>query len=126
MKVSVSIDVPTLESGIRFYGEVFGFTEVSRPHPSYSVLESGAARIGLLEKAAGTLPAKASTDVRRYERHWTPVHVDFTVEDFDSVLEKAQAYGAVCEDVHRLEGYPPVAFCSDPFGHGFCIIGKSD
>jgi hypothetical protein len=31
--------------------------------------------------------------------------------------------GAKVEQVHRVAGYPPVAFCSDPFGHGFCIVG---
>ena len=43
MKVSVSIEVPTLENGIQFYGEVFGFIGAFCPHPSCSVLESGSA-----------------------------------------------------------------------------------
>jgi len=126
MNVSVSIDVPTLADGIRFYGGVFGFTESSRPHEGYVVLMAGSARIGLLAKPAGTSPAKGCTDVRRYNRHWTPVHVDFNVGDFDLVLEKALAAGAECEQIHKVPGFPPVAFCSDPFGHGFCIIGKRE
>jgi predicted enzyme related to lactoylglutathione lyase len=126
VNVSVSIDVPTLADGIRFYGGVFGFTESSRPHEGYAVLMAGSARIGLLAKQAGTFPAKDCTDVRRYDRHWTPVHIDFNVSDFDLVLEKALAAGAKCEHVHKIVGFPPVAFCSDPFGHGFCIIGKRE
>lgn len=126
MKVSVSVDVPSLEDGIRFYGEAFGFVESSRPHESYAVLASGDARIGLLAKPAESSPAKDCDDVRRYQRHWTPVHIDFNVEDFESTLEKALIAGAKCEQVHRIAGYPPVAFCSDPFGHGFCIIGRRD
>ena len=126
MNVSVSIDVPTLADGIRFYGEVFGFTESSRPHEGYAILMAGGARIGLLAKPAGTLPAKDCTDVRRYDRHWTPVHMDFNVDDFDLVLEKALAAGAKSEQIHKIPGYPSVAFCSDPFGHGFCIIGKRE
>ena len=123
MKISISIDVPTLEDGIPFYGDAFAFTESSWPHPSYSVLESGAARNGLLAKAAGTRPAKDTGDVRRSDRHWTPVHIDFDADDFDAV-ERAKARGAKCEEIHRTSGYPPGAFCSNPFGHGFCIIAK--
>jgi hypothetical protein len=96
----------------------------TRPIPWEPGVVAGGARIGLLSKPAGTSPAKGCTDVRRYDRHWTPVHIDFNVDDFDSVLEKALAAGAKCEQIHKIPEFPPVAFCSDPFGHGFCIIGK--
>ena len=124
MKVTVSIDVPTIEEGLDFFGPVFGFSETSRPHPGFAVLSSGEATISLLEKSAGTTPVKDGNDVRRYERHWTPVHIDFRVNDFEETLKKALAAGATSEEEHRVSGYPPVAFCSDPFGHGFCIVGQ--
>jgi predicted enzyme related to lactoylglutathione lyase len=123
MKVTMSIDVPSLEEGIKFFGDAFGFEESSRPHPGYAMLTVGEATIGLLSKPAGPSPAKDSSDVRRYERHWTPVHIDFRVDDFEMTLSKALAAGAKSEQLHRVGGYPPVAFCSDPFGHGFCIVG---
>lgn len=123
MKVTVSIDVPSLDEGLKFFGDAFGFIEVSRPHPAYAMLANGDTTIGLLAKPEGSSPAKGSGDVRRYERHWTPVHVDFRVEDFERTLDQALAAGAKAEQVHRVAGYPPVAFCSDPFGHGFCIVG---
>ena len=123
MKVTVSIDVPSIDEGVAFFGGVFGFVETARPHPGYAVLRSGEATIGLLAKAAGSSPAAGSADVRKYERHWTPVHVDFRVDDFEATLERALANGATSEQVHRVAGFPPVAFCSDPFGHGFCIVG---
>ena len=123
MKVTVSIDVPSLDEGLAFFSDVFGFTETSRPHPAYAVLSAGDVTIGLLAKPAGSSPAAGSSDVRRYERHWTPVHVDFRVADFEGTLARALANGAKAEQEHRVPGYPPVAFCSDPFGHGFCIVG---
>ena len=123
MKVTVSVDVPSIDEGLVFFGEVFGFKEASRPHPGYAVLTAGEAMIGLLAKPAGSSPAPGSGDIRRYERHWTPIHVDYRVEDFEGTLERALANGAKAEQVHRVSGYPPVAFCSDPFGHGFCIVG---
>jgi predicted enzyme related to lactoylglutathione lyase len=125
MQVTVSIDVPSIEEGLKFFGSVFGFIESARPHPGYAMMISGDATIGLLAKPAGSSPAPGSNDVRKYERHWTPVHVDFRVDDFEGTLDRALANGAKSEQVHRMPGFPPVAFCSDPFGHGFCIVGLS-
>ena len=125
MKYSVSIDVPKLEEGLRFYRDALGLTEVARPIPTYAVLKCGEAEIGIMEKSAGTKPAKGSDDARRYERHWTPVHIDFHVDDVDAVLARALNAGAICEQKFEIPGRPPIAFCSDPFGHGFCIVGTS-
>jgi catechol 2,3-dioxygenase-like lactoylglutathione lyase family enzyme len=123
MKYSVTIDVPQLDEGLRFYRDALGLTEVARPIPTYAILKYGDARIGLMEKSAGTKPAKGADDVRRYERHWTPVHIDFHVDDFETALANAVSAGAKCEQKFEGGARPPVAFCSDPFGHGFCIIG---
>ena len=124
MNYSVTIDVPNLEEGLTFYRGALGLVEVARPIPTYAILACGDARIGLIEKAAGTKPAKGSEDVRRYERHWTPVHIDFNVNDFAGVLAKALGAGATCEQKYQIEGRAPIAFCCDPFGNGFCIIGE--
>ena len=32
-------------------------------------------------------------DVRRYERHWTPLHLDFHVNDLKAALDKAMQRG---------------------------------
>jgi hypothetical protein len=34
MKVTVPIDVPSIEAGLQFFGEVFGFVETARPQVS--------------------------------------------------------------------------------------------
>lgn len=124
MKYSVCIDVPRLDEGLRFYRDALGFAEIARPIPIYVVLKCGESQIGLMEKAAGSKPAKGSDDVRRYERHWTPVHIDFQVDDFEAFLAKAINAGAVCEHKFEIAGRPPIAFCSDPFGNGFCVVGE--
>jgi len=123
MKYSVSIDVPNLEDGLKFYRDALGLAEVRRPIPIYAILQCGDAKIGLMEKAVGSKPAQGSDDVRRYDRHWTPVHIDFDVDDFEDVLAKAVNAGATVEQKHEMAGRPPIAFCSDPFGNGFCVIG---
>ncbi len=123
MRYSVTIDVPKLDDGLKFYRDALGLAEVARPVPTYAVLSCGDATIGLMEKPAGSRPAKGSKDVRRYERHWTPVHIDFHVEDLEAVLTRAIAAGALCEQKFDMPGRPPIAFCSDPFGNGFCLVG---
>jgi catechol 2,3-dioxygenase-like lactoylglutathione lyase family enzyme len=123
MKYSVSIDVPLLDDGLRFYRDALGFTEIARPAPTYVILACGNGQIGLMEKPAGSRPARGSDDVRRYERHWTPVHIDFHVDDFEAFLARAVNAGAKCEQKFEGGGRPPIAFCSDPFGNGFCVVG---
>ena len=125
MKYSVSIDVPNLDEGLKFYRDALGLVEVRRPLPTYVVLQCGDAKIGLIEKAAGSKPAKGSDDVRRYARHWTPVHIDFDVDDFEGFLAKAVNAGALVEQKYEMAGRPPIAFCSDPFGNGFCVVGTA-
>jgi catechol 2,3-dioxygenase-like lactoylglutathione lyase family enzyme len=60
MKYSVSIDVPRLDEGLRFYRDALGLPEVARPIATYVVLKCGDSQIGLIEKAAGTKPARGS------------------------------------------------------------------
>jgi predicted enzyme related to lactoylglutathione lyase len=122
ISVSVSVDVPSLEEGLRFYGEAFGFTKSAEPFPGVAVLSAGEAKLLLLAKVPGSSPSPHSDEKRHYDRHWTPVHIDFHVDDFKGSLAKALAAGARQERLFDDPGRPAVAFCSDPFGHGFCLI----
>ena len=122
--VSISIDVPDLAAGVAFYTRAFGFAEAARPFPGLVVLKAGTAEICLLEKRAGSRPSNNTTDTRRYERHWTPVHLDVHVDDLDVALAEAIAAGALQEQVFRNPEHGSAAFCSDPFGHGFCLIQR--
>ncbi len=123
-EVHVSIDVSDLESGLRFYREVFGFVEKARPFPTMAVLDGNNVTVCMHAKAAGTTPSPGSPEQRRYERHWTPVHLDLHVVDFDEVLDKIREQGGAIENEFRTQGPKPAAFCSDPFGNGFCVIGE--
>jgi predicted enzyme related to lactoylglutathione lyase len=122
--VHVSIDVPELKAGLRFYGQVFGLVETARPFPTMAILDGNNVSVCMHEKQAGTRSSPAGADVRRYERHWTPVHLDLHVPDFDVALGKVRAEGGTIESEFRSEGPKPAAFCSDPFGNGFCVIGE--
>ena len=122
--VSVSIDVPNLAEGVRFYSSAFGFSKASEPVPGVVVLRAGDSELCLLEKSAGSRASSFSEETRHYERHWTPVHLDIHVEDLEAALANALAAGARREQVIGNPEHGSVAFCSDPFGHGFCLIER--
>jgi predicted enzyme related to lactoylglutathione lyase len=124
-RVSISIDVPDIDEGLRFCTSAFGFSKASHPVPGVVVLNAGAAEICLLEKRAGSKPSTHTDDIRRYERHWTPVHLDVHVENLRSALATALAAGARQEQIFESSEHGSAAFCSDPFGHGFCLIEKA-
>lgn len=122
ISLAIGIDVPDLKAGVRFYTEAFAFQQVAAPVPGVVVLRCGATSVCLLEKPAGSKPAPASEDRRRYERHWTPVHLDIHVDDLASALERALQAGAKAEQRFENAEHGSAAFCSDPFGHGFCLL----
>jgi predicted enzyme related to lactoylglutathione lyase len=122
--LEVCVDVPDLARGLRFFEEAFGFTKVSEPYPGVAVVKAGETAITLLEKGEGTPPSPHTRDLRRYERHWTPVHLDFHVEDLHAAIERAVKAGATAEQVFDEPGPGAIAFCADPFGHGFCQLAN--
>lgn len=122
--ISVSIDVSDLARGVAFYEKAFGFTKLREPVPGVAVLRAGESTLCLLAKPAGSKPSPDATDTRRYDRHWTPVHLDIHVDDLPAALARAVAAGAIVEQQFDHAGHGAAAFCSDPFGHGFCLLTR--
>jgi len=118
----LNIDVPDVEAGIAFYTAAFDL-EVGRRFDSGFVELLGAeTKLYLLLKPAGTRIGPAGGDVRRYERHWSPIHPDFVVENIEPAIAKVLAAGAVQEGQTCHASYGQLAMFADPFGHGFCLI----
>jgi predicted enzyme related to lactoylglutathione lyase len=61
--------------------------------------------------------------VRNYERHWTPIHLDFLTKDIDVVVERIINHGGVHEG-GESGNWGSIAYCADPFGNGFCVINE--
>lgn len=120
--VLINIDVDDLEGGRAFYCHVFGLKAGRRLGERVLELVGFPVPIYLLLKAAGTAASSRSGAVRSYERHWTPVHLDFVVDDVDDVVRKAVAAGAVLEDAVQTHVWGRIAHLSDPFGHGICVL----
>lgn len=82
----------------------------------------GPAPIYLLVKEAGTPATETTSQVRDYDRHWTPVHLDFVVEDIEDAVQKAVQAGARLEKPIATQKWGKLALMADPFGHGFCFV----
>jgi predicted enzyme related to lactoylglutathione lyase len=120
VELLINIDVPDLVRAVAFYHEAFGLTVTRRF--GGEVVELGGWPVGLylLQKPEGSRGAAES--VRRYDRHWTPVHLDVVVDDIEQALARATAAGACVETEIRVAAWGKIAVLADPFGHGLCLI----
>jgi len=118
----LNLDVPDIAAGEAFYTAALGLTVGRRFGEDFVELVGSDAPIYLLKKDAGSPIGPAGGDTRRYERHWTPIHPDFAVDDMDSAIARAVAAGAVQEGERCDAPYGRLAMFADPFGHGFCLI----
>lgn len=122
MRMVVNIDVPELASAIDFYSNALGLKLSRIINDVVAELTGGSSVIYLLANVAGSAVASSTTEVRRYARHWTPVHIDFVVDDLLEAKDRAIKAGARQESESvEWRGSKCITF-SDPFGHGFCLI----
>ncbi len=124
MALLLNIDVPDVAAGVRFYTTAFGLTVSRRFDADMAELVGWPATVYLLAKPAGTVGAGA--DARRYDRHWTPIHVDVVVDDVDATVDRAVGAGATLETPAQDTPYGRIAMLADPFGHGFCLLRFND
>ena len=122
MRTLVNIDVPELQAGIRFYEAALGLVLSRVIEPDIAEMHGASSVVYLLEKQAGSSASSRAGETRSYARHWTPVHVDFVVEDAEAASARAIAAGAVREsEAVEWRGSKCITL-SDPFGNGFCFI----
>ena len=122
MDLLVNLDVDDLARAIRFYETAFEL-KVGRRFGDAGVEMLGCTSpIYLLVKAAHTQASDTTTETRHYERHWTPVHLDFVVADIDAAVSRALEAGAQLERPVATQRWGKLALMADPFGHGFCVI----
>jgi predicted enzyme related to lactoylglutathione lyase len=122
MNLLINLDVPDLDRAIHFYTSAFGLTIGRRFGAAGVELLGSPVAIYLLLKDPGTPAAPATTQHRSYERHWTPVHLDFVVDDIDAAVNEAISCGATLEQPVATQKWGRLALMADPFGHGFCLV----
>lgn len=118
--VSICIDVSDLPLATRFYCEALGCVIV-KARGSHTTLSAEGVTVQLMLKEAGTEAHATPGCVRTYERHWTPVHLDFEVSNLDETMGSVERLGGKVEEVKRGD-WGAAAFCADPFGNGFCLV----
>lgn len=118
----VNIDVPELAPAIAFYSAALGLKLSRMIDEDVAELTGASSIIYLLTNVAGSVPASSVAEERRYSRHWTPVHIDFVVDDIAEAANQAINAGANQESgCIEWRGSKCITF-SDPFGHGFCLL----
>jgi catechol 2,3-dioxygenase-like lactoylglutathione lyase family enzyme len=122
IELRACIDVDDLERAIAFYTEALGLKVGRRLGSEWAELLGATSPIDLLARPAGSPASPGASLVRDYHRHWTPVHLDFTVTGLDTVVQRARAAGATLErDIQERE-WGRMANLADPFGHGLCLL----
>lgn len=122
MRVMVNIDVPDLAPAIAFYSAALGLKLNRIIDDDVAELTGASFVIYFLRSRAGSHPVSSCSLVRDYSRHWTPVHMDFVVDDVGEAAKRAMDAGAIPEtQCIEWKGSKCITF-SDPFGHGFCLI----
>ena len=125
MDFEITIDVDDLDRAVEFYCRGLGLTLVHR--------EPGRARVELDGRTFWLCPCKAGPHgpiTRDFRRHWTPVHLDFVVDDIDEAVERALAAGGRLDgEIRRNEPEPigcrsDVANLSDPAGNGVDLLQR--
>jgi predicted enzyme related to lactoylglutathione lyase len=123
MEMLVNIDVDDLEKAVTFYRDALGLQPGRRLFDGSVVEMTGASsKIHLLAKAPGSTASSQAAINRSYGRHWTPLHLDFAVDDLESAVNRAVAAGAMLEGAIQTFNWGRIATLSDPFGHGFCLL----
>jgi len=121
--VRVCIDVDDLDRAVAFYASALGLTAGKRTGDEWVEMLGAAVPLDLLAKPPGTSAFPTGTRaLRAYERHWTPVHLDFVVDDLDAAVRRATGAGAKLEIPAAAKPWGRIAVLSDPFGHGFCLL----
>jgi predicted enzyme related to lactoylglutathione lyase len=116
------IDVDDLDKGIEFYTRAFGLTPGRRFEANWAELLGSSSPIDLIAKPSGSPACTGKPPLRDYRRHWTPVHLDFVVDNLDAAVQRARAAGAILERDIQEQKWGRMANMADPFGHGFCLL----
>jgi catechol 2,3-dioxygenase-like lactoylglutathione lyase family enzyme len=123
MEIRICIDVDDLERGIAFFTQGLGLRVGRRLDDDWVELLGAASAIDLLANPGGTPALGPGHPQRRsYARHWTPVHLDFAVQDIESSVRKLVALGATLERPILERRWGRMANMADPFGHGFDLL----
>lgn len=127
MQFIVNIDVEAIEEAIFFYESGLGLRLIRRLFDgTVAEMSGGPAAIYLIEQPDASAAVPGTSLQRDYQRHWTPIHLDFIVDDVDAAVKQAVSAGAAQEAEIKTFAWGKLATMSDPFGNGFCLLAFAD
>ena len=122
IQLLVNVDVDDLPRATEFYTRALGLAVGRRFGADGVELLGATSAVYLLAKASGSTPFAGTQGGRHYRRHWTPVHLDFAVDDVDAAVRRAVEAGATLEQEVAEFAWGRIAVLADPFGHGVCLL----
>ena len=120
--VHAYIEVTDVERGIGFYCDGLGLSVARRLSPTWIELTGANLPLFLLANRPPIADLGRKKAPRSYDRHWTPVHLDFVVEDLDAAVSRLLTLGASLDREIATREYGRIAYMADPFGNGFDLI----
>ena len=118
MRLEICIDVDDVDRAVDFYGRGLGL-EIPQHEKEWAKAVLGEQVFWIMKSAPG--PDGAIS--RDYRRHWTPVHLDFHVDDLDAVVKRVVAAGGKLDrEIQRKPDGSALANLSDPSGNGIDIV----
>src|ERR1700674_3505098 len=91
--VHAYIEVTDAARGLEFYCDGLGLALKRRLGARWIELEGGNCPIFLLADRPAIADLGVKRIARSYDRHWTPVHLDFIVADLDATVSRLLALG---------------------------------
>jgi catechol 2,3-dioxygenase-like lactoylglutathione lyase family enzyme len=93
IELRACIDVDDLDKAIAFYTQALGLKLGRRQGVDWAELLGASSPIDLLARREGSPANPGASLVRDYRRHWTPVHLDFTVTGLDAFVQRGLSVG---------------------------------
>ena len=117
MEFSICVDVDDVDRAVEFYGRGLGLSVVEH-HSDWAQVKLGAQTFWIMKAPPG-VQGPISRD---YRRHWTPVHLDFVVDDIDEAVKRAVDAGGKLEGEIQRGARGALANLADPSGNGVDLV----
>jgi predicted enzyme related to lactoylglutathione lyase len=120
MEFHICIDVDDVDRAVEFYGRGLGLTVVEH-HPDWAQVKLGEQTFWIMQSPAGS----RGQILRDYRRHWTPVHLDFVVDDIEDAVKRAVDAGGKLEGEIQRGPKGGLANLVDPSGNGVDLVSPA-
>jgi len=119
----VCIDVENAEKAVAFY-QAIGL-RLEKSDRGWAKMADGETVFWIMEMPFGSSASSEAEIPRAYQRHWTPVHLDFVVADLDATVARAKAAGGTMEGpIQERPGGGRLANVVDPAGNGVDLFQR--